>query len=207
MFKNASHGGILNIGTSKKYETLIIIAFYIPEIEGSKMKILAFGASSSRQSINKALAGYTASLVDGAEVTLLDLNDFDMPLFSEDFEKESGVPAQAQAFVDAIAQADAIVASFAEHNGSYSAAYKNIFDWASRIEKAVYQDKPIVVLSTSPGPGGASSVLAQTVNSMPFFKGNVVGSLSVPNFYGVMKDGEMVDESVKQALSGIVAKF
>lgn len=171
------------------------------------MKILAFGASSSRQSINKALAGYTANLVEGAEVTLLDLNDFEMPFFSEDIEKESGVPTQAQAFVDAIAQADVIVASFAEHNGSYSAAYKNIFDWASRIEKAVYQDKPIAVLSTSPGPGGASSVLAQAVNSMPFFKGNVVGSLSVPNFYDVMKDGVVQDAAVKQALSDIVAKF
>ena len=171
------------------------------------MKILAFGASSSRQSINKALASYTASLVEGAEVTILDLNDYEMPLFSEDVEKESGIPAKAQAFVDAIAKADAIVASFAEHNGSYSSAYKNIFDWASRIEKAVYQDKPIVVLSTSPGPGGASSVLAQTVNSMTFFKGNVVGSLSVPNFYDVMKDGEIVDDSVKQSLKAIVAKF
>tara|TARA_R110001606_G_scaffold345607_1_gene494505 strand:+ start:385 stop:900 length:516 start_codon:yes stop_codon:yes gene_type:complete len=171
------------------------------------MKILAFGASSSKQSINKALAGYTANLIEDAEVTLLDLNDFEMPIFSEDFERESGVPAQAQAFVDAIAQADAIVASFAEHNGTYSSAYKNIFDWASRIEKAVYQDKPIAVLSTSPGPGGANSVLAQTINSMPFFKGNIVGSLSVPNFYDVMKDGEVVDASVKQALSDIVAKF
>ena len=171
------------------------------------MKILAFGASSSRQSINKALAGYTANLVDGADVTLLDLNDFEMPLFSEDIEKASGVPAQAHAFVNAIAQADAIVASFAEHNGSYSAAYKNIFDWASRVEKAVYQNKPVIVLSTSPGPGGASSVLAQTVNSMPYFKGNVVGSLSVPNFYDVMKDGDIVDESVKQSLATLVAKL
>jgi chromate reductase, NAD(P)H dehydrogenase (quinone) len=171
------------------------------------MKVLAFGASSSNQSINKALAGYTANLIEGAEVTLLDLNDFAMPIFSEDVEKHSGVPNQAQAFVNAIAQADVIVASFAEHNGSYSAAYKNIFDWASRIEKAVYQDKPMVVLSTSPGPGGASSVLAQTVNSMPYFKGNVVASLSVPSFYDVMKDGEIVDASVKQALLGLVAKL
>ncbi|MBJ7553227.1 NADPH-dependent FMN reductase [Marinomonas spartinae] len=170
------------------------------------MKIVAFGASSSRQSINKTLASYTASLINGAEVTLLDLNDFDMPIFSEDKEKEFGIPSEAQAFVDAIAQADLIIASFSEHNGSYSAAYKNIFDWASRIEKAVYQDKPIVVLSTSPGPGGASSVLAQAVNSMPFFKGNVIGSLSVPNFYDVMKDGEIVDASVKQSIQDILSK-
>ncbi|ETI61289.1 NADPH-dependent FMN reductase [Marinomonas profundimaris] len=171
------------------------------------MKILAFGASSSRQSINKALASYTANLVKDAEVTVLDLNDFDMPIFSEDTEKSVGVPSQAQAFIDAIAKTDAIVASFAEHNGSYSAAYKNVFDWASRIEKAVYQDKPIVLLSTSPGPGGASSVLAQAVNSMSFFKGNVVGSLSVPSFYEVMKDGDVVDTSVKQALTSLAGKL
>ena len=171
------------------------------------MKILAFGASSSRQSINKALASYTANLVAGAEITVLDLNDFDMPIFSEDIEKSAGVPVQAQAFVDAIAQTDVIVVSFAEHNGSYSAAYKNIFDWASRIEKAVYQNKPIAVLSTSPGPGGASSVLAQAVNSMPFFKGSVIGSLSVPSFYAVMVDGEIADAAIKQALLDIVAKF
>jgi hypothetical protein len=42
---------------------------------------------------------------------------------------------------------------------------------------------------------------------MPFFKGNIVGSLSVPNFYNVMKDGEVVDAAIKQALSDIVAKF
>jgi hypothetical protein len=42
---------------------------------------------------------------------------------------------------------------------------------------------------------------------MPFFKGNIVGSLSVPNFYNVMKDDEVVDVSVKQALLDIVAKF
>jgi len=171
------------------------------------MKILAFGASSSRQSINKALANYTANLVEGADVTVLDLNDFDMPIFSEDTEKSAGVPSQAQAFIDAIAQTDVIVASFAEHNGSYSAAYKNVFDWASRIEKAVYQDKPMLLLSTSPGPGGAGSVLAQTVNSMPFFKGNVVGSLSVPNFYNVMKDGEVVDMSVKRSLTELINKL
>ncbi|WP_418138879.1 hypothetical protein AB8616_07305 [Marinomonas sp. RS-M-Aa-14] len=42
---------------------------------------------------------------------------------------------------------------------------------------------------------------------MPYFKGNVVGSLSVPNFYDVMKDGDIVDESVKQSLAALVAKL
>ena len=82
-----------------------------------------------------------------------------------------------------IAASDVIIISFAEHNGSYSAAYKNLFDWCSRINPKVFQDKPLVLLSTSPGPRGATSVLATAVNSAPHFKGYVKASLSVPSFY------------------------
>lgn len=173
------------------------------------MKVVAFGTSVNRNSINQQLATYAASLIPNAEVIALDLNDYEMPMVSEDREKEFGVPAQAQAFVDAIAQADLVVISFAEHNGSYTVAYKNIFDWATRtpIGKNVYQNKPLIILSTSPGPGGAKSVLAHAISGMEFFAGNVIGSLSVPNFYDVVKDGKVVDESVKQSLLDIIKKI
>lgn len=47
------------------------------------MKIIAFGASTSSTSINKTLATYAANLVEGADVQVLDLNRYDVPLFSE----------------------------------------------------------------------------------------------------------------------------
>lgn len=119
------------------------------------MKVLAFAASSSRESINKKLVTYAASLLDGVEVEVLDLNDYEMPLFSVDKEKELGQPDLAKAFLAKIGESDAIIISFAEHNGSYSAAYKNLFDWCSRITVKVYQGKPMVMLSTSPGGRGA----------------------------------------------------
>ncbi|OBU41548.1 NADPH-dependent oxidoreductase [Photobacterium phosphoreum] len=147
------------------------------------MKLLTFAASSSSQSINKHLATYAASLVTYADIDVLDLNDFEMPLYSSDRENESGIPSLAQEFLDRIAQADAIIISFAEHNGSYTAAYKNLFDWASRINPKVYQNKPMVLLATSPGPGGANTVLTAAVNSAPYFAGNVKASLSIPSFY------------------------
>ncbi len=146
------------------------------------MKVLAFAASSSSKSINKKLVSYAASLVDGAEVEVLDLNDYEMPLFSQDREQELGQPQLAQDFFAKIGNADAVMISFAEHNGSYSAAYKNLFDWCSRINSKVYQGKPMVLLSTSPGPGGAGSVLAAATNSMQFFDGDVKATLSVPSF-------------------------
>lgn len=147
------------------------------------MKIIAFAASSSRNSINKKLANYAANQITNAQVELLDLNDYELPIFNEDREKELGQPELAHAFFNKIGEADALVISFAEHNGSYTAAYKNIFDWASRIDQKVFQNKPMILLASSPGPGGAANVLAAAEGSAPYFAGQVKGSLSIPSFY------------------------
>ncbi len=145
-------------------------------------RIIAFAASSSRRSINKKLVTYAASLLPAAEVEILDLNDYELPLFSVDREAELGQPALAQSFVDRIAACDGLLISFAEHNGNYTVAYKNIFDWASRINPMVYEDKPMVLLATSPGGRGGRSVLDLALNQMPRFGGQVLASLAVPSF-------------------------
>lgn len=147
------------------------------------MKVIAFGATSSRNSINKKLATYAASLIEDAQVEVLDINDFEIPIFSEDREKEIGQPEKAQLFIRKIHEADGIVISFAEHNGSYTAAYKNLYDWASRIEQKVYKDKRAIFLSTSPGALGASNVLKSAEMSAKFWGAHLIGSLSVPSFY------------------------
>ena len=84
------------------------------------MKVVAFGASTHKTSINKALATYVASLVEGAEVKVLDINDYEMPLYTQDREEELAPLPEAQRFLDDIASADALVISFAEHNGPFS---------------------------------------------------------------------------------------
>ncbi|MGB1198632.1 MAG: NADPH-dependent FMN reductase [Thalassotalea sp.] len=146
------------------------------------MNILAFAASNNSQSINKQLVTYAASTVAQANVEVIDINDYELPIFSQDREAELGQPALAQAFYQKLGQADAIIVSFAEHNGTYTAAYKNLFDWVSRIERNIFQGKSVVYLATSPGPGGAKNVLASAVDSAPFFGAELKGSLSVPSF-------------------------
>lgn len=151
------------------------------------MKILAFAASSSKKSINKKLVTYAASLLEKARndvsVDILDINDYELPLFSQDKEEELGQPDLAKAFYQKITDADGIIVSFAEHNGSYAAAYKNLFDWTSRIDAKVFQGKAMILLATSPGQGGAGSVLSAAEASAPFFGGDVKGTLSVASFY------------------------
>ncbi|MGL4474800.1 MAG: NADPH-dependent FMN reductase [Shewanella sp.] len=173
------------------------------------MKIIAFGASSSRHSINKQLANYAAHLVTGAEVELLDLNDFELPLFSEDKEKEIGQPDAAKAFYAKLGNADAIVISFAEHNGSYTAAYKNLFDWTSRINMKVFQGKPMVLLATSPGPAGAASVLSSAMNSMGYFGGVIKSQLSLPAFYDNfdVEAGQPTQPEWQEKFNAVMAKL
>jgi chromate reductase len=145
-------------------------------------KIIAFGASSSKASINKQLATFAANQFQNATVEVLDLNDFEMPIYSVDKEKDNGIPKLAQDFYAKLGTADAIVISFAEHNGAYSTAFKNIFDWASRINGKTFQEKPTLLLSTSPGPRGGSSVLEIAKNRFPFQGAVVKGSFSLPSF-------------------------
>lgn len=146
------------------------------------MKIIAFGGSNSTQSINKHLATYAASLFENADVEVLDLNDFAMPLFSVDLEKEVGQHDLAKAFLAKLGSADILVVSLAENNNNYSAAFKNLFDWCSRIAKEVFQQKPMLLLATSPGSRGGASVLEIGRNALPRYGANIKATFSLPAF-------------------------
>ena len=151
------------------------------------MKLLAFADTNSTQSINRHLVDYavdvlTDAIGDDLEVATIDLNDYEMPIYSVDRENADGIPQLAHDFYDSIGRADGVVVSFAEHNGYYTAAYKNIFDWVSRIDTSVYQNTPTVMLATSPGPGGGRNVLEAAVTSAPFVGNDLTAHLAVPSF-------------------------
>ncbi|WP_260260539.1 NADPH-dependent FMN reductase [Vibrio intestinalis] len=170
------------------------------------MKVLAFGASNNKQSINQQLAQYAAKQVPNADITMLDIDSLEMPIFSDEREKQLGQPEQAQAFYKAIGEADLVIISFAEHNGSYTAAYKNVFDWTSRINMQVFQNKPVIMLATSPGPGGASSVLAAASGSAPYFAADVKGSISLPSFFDNfdMAEQKVTNEEFNSQLLNVI---
>ena len=144
--------------------------------------VLAFGASTSSRSINQKLASFTVSQLDETTPKVIDLNDFEMPIYSIDREEQTGVPQPAHQFKDLIKQADGIIISLAEHNGSYSAAFKNILDWTSRIEKSLWHQKPMFLMATSPGGRGGAGVLETAVTKFPFMDAQVVAHFSLPSF-------------------------
>jgi chromate reductase len=145
------------------------------------MTILAFGASTSSKSINQQFAAWAAHQFDG-KVHLIDLNDFEMPLYSADKEEIDGIPDEAEELLEIIEKADLLVISMAEHNGSYTAAFKNTLDWCSRAKSGVFQNKPMFLLATSPGGLGAKFVLETALSRFPRHDANILGHFSLPKF-------------------------
>ncbi len=149
-------------------------------------KVLVFAGSNSTQSINKRLAAHAANVFQDemttpVEIEILDLNDFEMPIYSME-RQAAGFPQEAQDFYAKIGAADALIVSLAEHNGSYSTAFKNIFDWSSRINMEMFQKKPMLLMATSPGPGGGRNVHGAAMGGFPFFGAEIASSFSFGPF-------------------------
>ncbi len=171
-------------------------------------KIVAFGASSSRNSINKKLATFAANQLSDAAITILDLNDFEIPIYSIDREQESGIPDLAKQFKALIQDADGIIVSFAEHNSSFTAAYKNIYDWMSRLEGSVWGGKPMFLLATSPGGRGAKTVLEAALSAYQRGNENKLASFSLPTFgQNFSEEGGIVDGDLLASFKEQLALF
>lgn len=163
-------------------------------------KIIALGGSNSKKSINKQLAHYAAGLIRQADVLALDLTDFPVPMYGIDLEEEEGIPEDIAKLTKLIQKADGIVISLAEHNGAYSAVFKNVFDWISRLEAKVFETTPVLLLSASPGGRGGQSVMDIALDRFPRHGATVVESLTFPNFYDNFKNNEVVNEELKSSL-------
>ena len=163
-------------------------------------KILVIGGSSSLHSINRKFAAFAAGQLRDVSLTVLDLNDFEMPIFSVDREKE-GYPDAAKRFLDEIENADGLVISLAEHNGSYSSAFKNVLDWSSRLDRNLWQNKPMLLLSTSPGPRGGANVMQAALHYFPRLGANIITNFSLPGYHSHFNGEQILDPDLADSFS------
>jgi NAD(P)H-dependent FMN reductase len=125
-------------------------------------RILAFGGSLRWDSYNQKLASLAAhgAREAGADVTIIALRDFPMPLFDEDIEKVSGLPAHAKRLKQIFREHQGLIIASPEYNSSITAALKNAMDWISRAETddepplAAYSGKTAILCAASPGALG-----------------------------------------------------
>jgi NAD(P)H-dependent FMN reductase len=167
-------------------------------------KLLAFAGSTRAESYNKRLVriAVEGAREAGAEVTLIDLRDFPLPLFDEDLEAAQGLPESARKLKGLMREHDGFLIASPEYNSSLTAVLKNAIDWASRTESddepalLAFRDKTAAIMSASPGALGGLRGLVHLRSIL----GNIgvlvlPDQVSVPAAHGAFTDdGALQDE-------------
>tara|TARA_R100001369_G_scaffold85011_5_gene118278 strand:+ start:1997 stop:2518 length:522 start_codon:yes stop_codon:yes gene_type:complete len=143
---------------------------------------MAFAGSNSSTSINYKLVQFTTSLIKEHEVDLINMVDYNFPVFSEDLEREKGYSDLLKGLKDKIVQANALIISVNEHNSNPSAYFKNVLDWLSRVDRNFLADTKILLMSCSGGRRGGIGSLEVVKGMLPRFGGEIIATFSLPSF-------------------------
>ncbi|MEO8614496.1 MAG: NAD(P)H-dependent oxidoreductase [Luteolibacter sp.] len=180
-------------------------------------RILAFSGSLRAASYNQKLATIAANAARdaGADVTLISLRDFRMPLFDEDLETEAGMPEAAQKLKALFASHDGLIIASPEYNSTITAALKNAIDWVSRAtspdEKPllVLSGKKAAILSASPGGYGGARSLVQLRPFLENIHVTVIPEqVSVAKAYEAFsEDGLLIDPVQSAAIKDMAVKL
>lgn len=153
------------------------------------MKVLLFAGSLRKDSLNKKFVNVIASVVEKrAQASVLDLQPLNLPVYDGDLEAK-GMPDGVFKLAQAIAEADAIIVSTPEYNGSISSVLKTAIDWTSRVKPMPFSKKQILLVGASPGALGAIRGLAHA--RLPFEN---LGNYLYPEVFGLSRAHEAFDE-------------
>ncbi|MEM6644444.1 MAG: NAD(P)H-dependent oxidoreductase [Bacteroidota bacterium] len=156
-------------------------------------KILAFAGSNHQQSINYKLVNFASTKLSAEEVHLLDIRSWNVPIYSIDHDPDE-TPSEISQLIDLIKTHHGFVISTPEHNGNISAFLKNILDWLSRRSDQVFEGKPVLLLSTSPGGSGGANSLDYLEKSLPRQGALIASKFSLPSFYQNFREEDLNDE-------------
>jgi chromate reductase len=177
----------------------------------AKPTILAFSASARRESLNRKFLAVAVgdAREAGGEVTLIDLNDFVLPLYNGDLEDAGGLPANAVKLIGLIAGHDALLVASPEYNSMFTPLLKNTVDWCTVGDDNPFVGRVAAVVSASPGiHGGVRSLqLAQQL----FLKLGchvVPGQCILPHADKAFDaDGRLQDQHARNAAKALAAKL
>jgi len=160
-----------------------------------KPKILALAGSARKDSCNKKLIRLAAKGLEGADVTLIDIYDYPIPLYDGDLEAAKGLPENVKILKQMFIEHDAFLFASPEYNSSVSGVFKNLIDWVSRPEEsdsvylAAYKNKVAALMSASPGNLGGLRGLFHLRSIL-----SNVGTLVLPDLITVGNAYEAFDE-------------
>jgi NAD(P)H-dependent FMN reductase len=173
-------------------------------------KILVFCGSNSTTSVNRKLVELAHSKLETVESMLIDLRDFPLPIYSMDIEEGTGIPTDAKRLRILFDEHDGFMIASPEHYGMMPAFFKNTMDWISRMEGRIFQKKPVLLMSASPGPRGGAINLENMKNVIPHWGASAVfASFSIGSFYQNfdLEQNTLVNPEDNQRLTTVVREF
>lgn len=152
--------------------------------------ILVFCGSLREDSFNRKLARLVVKRLksERLKVKLIDLKNYDLPVYNQDFDETSKVPSSVKRLAKEIKAAKGIVVVSPEYNGSIPGGLKNLVDWVSRQEGFPWKDKVYALAGVSIGPLGAVGGLMAWAQVFLKLKGFVYG-----NYCTISKGAEAFD--------------
>lgn len=148
-------------------------------------QIIAFAGSNSSDSINEQLVHAAIKKLPNESTHFVNLKEMKVPMYSKDLEAEQGIPEAIKELYQQFTGADGFIIASPEHNGLILAFFKNIIDWLTRIDQKIFMDKPVLLLSASPGEGGGKTNLSILSETMPFWGAEIIDTYSLGNFHDV----------------------
>ncbi|WP_394746873.1 NAD(P)H-dependent oxidoreductase [Spongiimicrobium salis] len=143
--------------------------------------ILAFSGSNSPESINEKLIQSVIGRYPEYEINLIDLKQFEAPIYAPSIQA-TGIPKSIQDLYAIFKDSDGFIIASPEHNGLPTTFLKNTLDWLSVFTQQFFGEKPVLLLSTSPGATGAKTQLALLEKLVPIWGGQVRGTYSLGSF-------------------------
>ena len=172
-------------------------------------RIFAFAGSARRESLNRKFlaVAVAAAREAGGEVTLVDLNDYVLPLYHGDLEDASGLPETAAKLTKFIAEHDALLIASPEYNSMITPLLKNTFDWCTRGDDDPFPGKVAAVISASPGGFGGVRSLVMTQQLLLKLGCHVVpGQCALPNASKAFDAaGKLLDARAEKSVRALVA--
>jgi chromate reductase, NAD(P)H dehydrogenase (quinone) len=168
------------------------------------IKLLVFGASLRRKSLNDRLATLAASVVEdkGGTADRAHMTDFDCPSYDQDVEAEGTIPAPARELCERLQAADGFIISAPEYNASMSGVLKNAIDWVSRLRPQPFNGRQGLLLSASPSMvGGNRGLWALRV---PF---EHLGARIYPDMFSLAQAHEAFDERGRLVNQTLQSRF
>lgn len=167
--------------------------------------ILVFSGSNHSKSINNQLISFTASLIKEQNIKIIDISQWVIPIYSIDMDPDI-TPNEINQLIELIQNNDAFIISSPEHNGATPAFFKNIIDWLSRRSKNVFENKSLLLISTSPGKTGGIKNRSYLESFFPRLGANVTATYSLPNYYENMLENKLQTKQLNE-LQNAVDKF